>query len=79
MVQLQRLDAHLDTLFTKLYQVNIRVGCTARRQSRLGGFVESPFPSLEAFETSEDDDDFDDNDDDDDGGASSSGIDEMST
>ena len=79
MVQLQRLDAYLDTLFTKLYQVNTRVGCTARRQSRLGGFVESPFPSLEAFETSKDDDDFDDDDDDEDGGASSSGIDEMST
>ena len=26
MAQLQRMDARLDTLFTELYQVNVRVG-----------------------------------------------------
>ena len=30
MVQLQRMDAHLDTLSTELYQVNVRVGRIAR-------------------------------------------------
>ena len=29
--QLQRMDALLDTLSTELYQVNVRVGCIARR------------------------------------------------
>ena len=31
MAQLQHMDAHLDTLFTELYQMNIRVGHIARR------------------------------------------------
>ena len=31
MVQLQRMDARLDTLSTELYQVNIHVGCIAKR------------------------------------------------
>ena len=31
MVQLQRMDACLDTFFTELYQVNVRVGRIARR------------------------------------------------
>ena len=30
MAQLQHMDAHLDTLFTELYQVNVRVGRIAR-------------------------------------------------
>ena len=30
MAQLQRMDAHLDTLSTELYQVNVRVGHIAR-------------------------------------------------
>ena len=62
--------------------MNTRVGHIARRQARLGGFVESPSPPLEAFndnEESKDDDDFDDNNDDEDGDASSSNADEMST
>ena len=75
MVQLQRMDTHLDTLSTELYQVNTRVGRIARRQARLGGFVESPSPPPP--EASEDDDD--DDDDDDDGDASSSSTDEMSS
>ena len=79
MAQLQHMDAHLDTLSTKLYQVNTRVGRIARRQAHLGGFVESPSLPSKASETSEDDDDSDDDDDDEDGDASSSGTDEMST
>ena len=75
MAQLQRMDAHLNTLSTELYQVNTRVGRIARRQARLGGFMESSSPPPKASETSKDDDD----DDDEDGDASSSGIDEMST
>ena len=69
------MDARLDTLTTELYQVNTRVSRIARRQARLGGFVESPFPPPEA---SEDDDDSGDNDDNEDGDDSSSSIDEMS-
>ena len=70
------MDARLDTLTTKMYQVNTCVGRITRRQAHLGGFVESPSPPPEA---SEDDDDFDDDDDDEDGNASSSSTDEMST
>ena len=77
MAQLQRMDAHLDTLSTELYQVNTCVGRIARRQARLGGFVESPFPPPEVSETSKDDDDSDDDDDDKDGDASSPSNDEM--
>ena len=73
------MDALLDTLSTELYQVNTRVSRIARQQARLGGFVESPSPPPEAFETSDDDDDSNDDDDDENGDASSSGIDEMST
>ena len=79
MSQLQHMDARLDTLTTEMYQVNSRVRHIARWQARLGGFVESPCPPLEAFEISEDDDDSDDDDDDEDGDASSSSIDEMFT
>ena len=63
MVQLQRMDACLDTLSTELYQVNIRVGRIARRQTTMGGFAE---------------DDGDDDDISDDNGDASS-TDEMST
>ena len=37
-----------------MYQENTRVGRIARRQTRLGGFVESPSPSLEASEDEDD-------------------------
>ena len=77
--QLQCMDTRLDTLSIELFQVNTRVGHIARRQARLGGFVESPSPPLTAFETSEDDDNSNDDDDDEDGNASSSSINEMST
>ena len=69
MAQLQRMDAHLDTLSDELCQVNTHVSRIARRQARLGGFMESPSLSLKA---SKDDDDDDDD-------ASSSGNDEMTT
>ena len=85
MGQLQRMDAHLDTLSTKLYQVNVRVGLIARWQATMGGFaLEASPPPPVAFDSDsidEDDDDGDGDDDnasnDDDGDASS--TDEMST
>ena len=88
MVQLQCMDARLDTLSDKLCQVNTHVSRIARRQASLGGFVESPSPSpsLEASEdedddgdSDDDDGDSDDDDDDEDEDASSSGDDEMTT
>ena len=59
MVQLQCMDACLDILNDELCQVNTHVGRIARRQDRLGGFVESLSPSPE---TSEDKDDNSDSD-----------------
>ena len=56
--------------------MNTRVGRVARQQAHLGGFIESPSPSPEAYEN--DDDDFG-NDDDEDGDASSPSDDKMST
>ena len=38
------MDACLDTLSDDLCQVNTHVGCIAKRQACLGGFVESPSP-----------------------------------
>ena len=75
MAQLQRIDACLDTLSNELCQVKTRVGRIARRQARLGGFLESPSPSLEAFEDGDNDGDSDDEDED----ASLPSDDEMST
>ena len=83
MAQLQRMDAHLDTLSTELYQVNVRVGRIARRQAIMGGFAPEaspPPPSVASDSKDEDDDDGDDDDasnDDDDGDSSS--INDMST
>ena len=86
MVQLQRMDARLDTFSTELYQVNVHVGRIARRQVAMGGFAPEPTPSpphpvASDSDVENDDDDDDDGDDDDatddDGDASS--IDEMST
>ena len=79
MAQLQRMDACLDTLSDELCQVKTRVGRIARRQARLGGFLESPSPSLEAFEDKDDDGDSNNDGDDEDEDASSSGDDEMTT
>ena len=83
MVQLQRMDTRLDTLFTELYQVNVRVDRIARRQMTMGGFAHeatpSPPPPVASDAEDEDDDDGDDDDalNDVDGDASS--TDEMST
>ena len=80
MMQLQCMDTRLNILSTKLYQVNVRVGCTARRQVVMGGFAPkaSPPPPPATSEAKDDDDD-DTSEEDDDKDASSSGIDEMST
>ena len=56
--------------------MNTRVDRIARRQARLGGFMECLSPPPEA---SENDDDSDNNDDDEDGDANSSSADRMST
>ena len=77
MVQLQRMDARLDSLSTKLYQVNVRVSYIARWQVTMGGFAPkatpSPPPSVASNSEDEDDDDGDDDNasNDDDGDASS--------
>ena len=80
MAQLQRMDAHLDTLSIKLYQVNVRVGRIARRQAIMGVFAPevtlSP-PSVDYYSDDDDGDDDDASKDDDDGDASS--TDEMFT
>ena len=51
MEQLQRMDARLDTLSTKLYQANVRVGYIARQQATIGGFApEATTPMASDFE-----------------------------
>ena len=74
------MDACLDTLPTKLYQVNIHVGRIAWWQVVIGGFVDSP-PRTSKASDAEDDDDDDAivSKEDGDGDASSSGADEIST
>ena len=83
MAQLQCMDACLDTLSTQLYQVNVRVGCIARRQAIIGGFAleASPSPPPPMASDFEDDNDDDGDDDDalDDDDADASSTDEMST
>ena len=86
-MQLQRMDARLDTLSMELFEVNVHVGHIARRQAVMGGFAPKPTPSpphpvaSDSDAKDDDDDDDDDGDDDDtsddDGDASS--TDEMST
>ena len=74
------MDACLDTLSTKLYQVKVRVGRIARRQAIMGGFapeVSPPPPPVASDSEDENDDDGDDDDASDDGDASS--TDEIST
>ena len=83
MVQLQRMDACLDTFSTELYQVNVRVGRIVRRQASMGDFAPEatpspPSPMASAFED-EDDDDGDDDDASDDADGDASSTDEMST
>ena len=82
MAQLQRMDAHLDTLSTELYQVNVHVGHIARRQASMGGFTPeaTPSPSSPMTSASEDkDDDGDDDDASDDADGDASSTDELST
>ena len=79
MAQLQRMDAHLETLSDELCQVNTCVGHIARWQAHLGGFVESPSPSLEASEDEDDDGDSDDDNDDEDEDTSQPTDDEITT
>ena len=83
MVQLQRMDACLDTFFTELYQVNVRVCRIARRQASMGGFAleAAPSPPSPMASNSKDDDDDDGDDDDasDDANGDASSSDEMST
>ena len=69
MVQLQCMDARLDTFSIELYQVNVYVGCIARWQATMGGFAPEPTPSPPRLVASDSDDD--------DGDASS--TDKMST
>ena len=66
MAQLQRMDARLDTLSTKLYQVNVRVGRIAWRQAIIGGFALEPTPSPPSPVASDSEDEDDDDGDDDD-------------
>ena len=78
MVQLQRMDARLDTLSTELYQVSVCVGRIAQRQASMGGFApEATPPPSPVASDSEDENDDDDVSDDVDGDASS--TDKMST
>ena len=77
MVQLERMDACLDTLTIELYQVNTRVSRITRRQAHMGGFTASPSP--EASEDEDADDGSNGDDDDVDKDASSSGDEEMMT
>ena len=57
--------------------MNTCVGCIARRQARLGGFVESPSPSPKAFEDEDNGGDSDGGDADEDEASSSFGDEEM--
>ena len=79
MAQLKRIDAHLDTLTTELYQVNTHVSRIAWQQARMGGFTASPSPSpsLEAYEDEDADDGSNDDDDEEDKDASSSSNEQM--
>ena len=83
MAQLQHMDAHLDTLSTELYQVNVRVGRIARWQATIGGFAleptPSPSPPVASDSEDKDDDDGDDDDASDDSDGDSSSTDKMST
>ena len=82
MAQLQCMDARLDTLFTELYQVNVRIGHIAWRQAIMGGFAPEaslPPPPVASDSEDEDDDDGDDDDASDDNDEDASSTDKMST
>ena len=81
MAQLQRMDAHLDTFSTELYQVNVRVDRIARRQASMGGFAlkasHSPPSPMASDSEDKDDDDGDDDDASDDADGDASFTDEI--
>ena len=83
MAQLQRMDARLDTLSMKLYQVNVCIGRIARRQASMDGFAPEATPSppspVASNSEDEDDDDGDDDDGSDDVDGDASFIDEISS
>ena len=83
MAQLQHMDARLDTLSTKLYQVNVRVGHIAQQQASMSGFAPEATPSppspVASDSDSKDDDNGDDDDASDDADGDASSTDEMST
>ena len=56
------MDAHLDTLSTEMYQVNVRVSCIARRQATMGIFAPEATPSPPSIDSDSNDDDGDDDD-----------------
>ena len=74
MVQLQCMDAHLDTFSTELYQVNVCVDRIAQPQASMGGFALKATPSPPSHVAS----DSEDGDDDDDADGDASFSDEMS-
>ena len=86
MVELQHMDAHLDTLSDELCQVNTRVSRNAQHQAKMGSYTMPSTPVVSADESDDsngaddaDDDDATASEDDADGNASFSGTDEMST
>ena len=85
-VQLQRMDARLDTFSDELCQVNTRVVHIAWRQAEMGGYTmpSTPMASTDESDDSDSADDANDDDattsdDEDDGDACSPSDDEMST
>ena len=77
MVQLQRMNARLDTLTDEMSYVTTCMGRIAWRQARLGGFIAFPSPSPQALEEEDDDDGFGDDDNDKDEDVSSYDDEEM--
>ena len=78
-MQLQRIDARLDTLSTELYQVKVRVGRIAQRQASMGRFAPEATPSPPPPMASDFEDEDNDDGDDDDADGDAISTDEMST
>ena len=81
MAQLQRMDARLDTLFTELYQVNVRVSRIAWRQValHLSLLLHHLIQLLSILMLKNDDDDDGDDDDTSNNDGDAFSTDEMST
>ena len=82
MAQLQRMDARLDTLSIKLYQMNVCVGRIAQWHTTMGGYAPEASPSPPHVASDSEDEDDDDGDDDnasDDDNGDASSTNEMST